>query len=75
MPTNHVLARMGSLSGDQEAVKGSILIMKQTQSVRNAITNRSEDEIVLIKEQYHTQPHESKKGKAREYDQSFLTRA
>lgn len=35
IPTNRVLARMRSMSGDHETVKGSILIMQQTRSIEN----------------------------------------
>ncbi|KAG2029615.1 hypothetical protein BDR03DRAFT_278487 [Suillus americanus] len=49
MPRNHILARMASMSGNQETVSGSILIVKQTRSVENAaLMNITKDEIVLI---------------------------
>lgn len=48
MPRNHVLAQMASMSGNQETISGSVLIVKQTQSVENTIVDVTKAEMILI---------------------------
>jgi hypothetical protein len=48
MPTNHVLARLASMSGNRKTVSGSMLVVKQQLSAENTIIDINKDEMKLI---------------------------